>query len=105
MNLDQFLDRTWTKEYTCNKFACEVWEFITGESLTDRLTAFLNGTGTFTPLDVPESPCIAMFTRKNADSHVGIFFEGKLLHLTSKGVHYVHLEIVQGGFQQPRFYK
>lgn len=105
MNLDQFLDRTWTDSYTCNEFSCEVWQHITGEDLSQRLQNFLNGTGSFIPIDVPESPCIALFNRKNADSHVGIFFEGKLLHLTSRGVHYVHLEIVQGSFQQPRFYK
>lgn len=105
MNLDQFLDRTWSKDYTCNEFSCEVWQHITGENLKERLTSFLNGTGSFTQLSAPESPCIALFLRKNADSHVGIFFEGKLLHLTQKGAHYVHLEIMQGGFQQPRFYK
>ena len=104
MNLDQFLDRTWTDSYTCNEFACEVWQHMTGEDLTERLTAFLNGTGGFKQLSVPESPCIAMFLRKNADNHVGIFIDGKLLHLTSKGVHYINLEIIQG-FQQPRFYK
>ena len=105
MNLDQLLDRTWTKAYTCNEFACEVWQHITGEDLTQRLQDFLNGIGSFIPIDLPESPCIAFFSRENADSHVGIFFEGKLLHLTPKGVHYVYLEIAQSGFQQTRFYK
>lgn len=55
MNLDQFLDRTWTKTYTCNEFACEVWQHITGEDLTQRLQDFLNGIGSFIPIDVPEA--------------------------------------------------
>lgn len=105
MNLDQFLDRTWTKSYTCNDFACEVWKHITGEDMAQRLQSFLNGAGSFSPIDVPKSPCIVFFNRKNADSHVGVFFDGKLLHLTPKGVHYVYLEIAQNGFQQTRFYK
>lgn len=104
MNLDHFLDRTWSKAYTCNEFACEVWEYITGESLTERLTHFLNGNGHFIPLKDPKSPCIVLFTRKNADAHVGIFYEGKLLHLNHKGAHYVDLDMVQG-FQLPRFYQ
>lgn len=105
MNLDQFLDRTWSQNYTCNEFACEVWKHITGEDLTERLNAFLNGNGSFTPLQMPESPCLAFFTRKGAASHIGLYVDGRLFHLTGQGVHFVELEIVAGGFQQPRFYK
>lgn len=43
MNLDQFLDRTWSKTYTCNEFACEAWQHITGEDLTQRLQDFQIG--------------------------------------------------------------
>ena len=41
MDLDDLLDREWTAKYTCNEFACEVWQRITDEDLTQRLDDFL----------------------------------------------------------------
>lgn len=105
-SINPYLGRTWTKEYTCNEFACEVWQYLTGEDLSERLNNFLNGSGSFTVLEVPISPCIVFFNRnRNADSHVGIFYDGKLLHLSATGVQYVPVEIVAMNFRTMRFYQ
>lgn len=96
MSIDNLLDRTWSKQYTCNEFACEAWKQITGKDLSKRLNNFLNGKGKFKQLSEPISPCIVFFTNNNRSStHVGLFYCGKLLHLTPQGVHYIPLEIVK----------
>ena len=105
-SIDHLLDRKWTQDYTCNEFACETWELLTNESLTDRLNAFLNGEGSFEVLESPVSPCLVFFGRRDAgQSHVGVFYDGRLLHLSSKGVQYVEIDIVAMGFRTMRFYR
>lgn len=105
MNLENLLDRVWTSKYTCNEFACEVWEQITGESLTQRLNDFLNGHSGFTVHAEPISPCIVFFTNgKETPTHVGVFFEDKLWHLSGRGAQNVPLQVVSMGFRQARYY-
>lgn len=106
MSIDHLLDRMWSARYTCNEFACEAWLHITGENLTTRLTDFLNGQGEFELLNEPISPCIVYFKNNEfSPTHVGVFFENKVLHLTGRGVQFMPLEIVSFGFKEVRFYK
>lgn len=105
MSIDNLLDRTWSKDYTCNEFTCEAWQQITSENLTKRLTKFLNGKNSFKRIEEPVSPCIVFFTNNNRSStHVGLFYCDKLLHLTPRGVQYVPLELVACNFREVRFY-
>ena len=105
MSIDNLLDRVWTSKYTCNEFTCEAWLQITGEDLTQRLQDFLNGKSSFTLHEEPSSPCIVFFTNgKETPTHVGVFFEDKLLHLSKRGAPYVPLEIIKMGFRQTRYY-
>lgn len=106
MSIDNLLDRTWSKNYTCNEFACEAWQQITGEDLSKRLNRFLNRKGGFELLERPDSPCIVFFKHNfQTSTHVGVFFDNKVLHLTGRGVQYMPLEIVSIGFKEVRFYK
>lgn len=106
MSIDHLLDRTWSKNYTCNEFVCEAWQHITGENLTQRLGEFLSGTGHFKQLDVPDPPCLVLLSNNNRSStHVGLFYCGKVLHLSPNGVQFVPMEILQMHFKQVRFYK
>lgn len=105
MDLDDLLDREWTAQYTCNEFACEVWQRITDENLTERLYDFLNGNSSFIVHEEPVSPCIVFFTNgKQTPTHVGVFFEDALYHLSMRGAQYVPLDIVKMGFRQARYY-
>ena len=105
MSIDNLLDRIWSKDYTCNEFACEAWQQITSENLTKRLTKLLNGKDSFKRIEEPISPCIVFFTNNNRSStHVGLFYGDKLLHLTPRGVQYVPLELVTHNFREVRFY-
>lgn len=105
MSIDNLLDRTWSKNYTCNEFACEAWQQITGEDLSKRVEDSFDNLGGFEQLSEPISPCIVYFTNNNqSPTHVGVFFEQKILHLTGRGVQYMPLEVVKLGFREVRFY-
>ncbi|WP_335953693.1 hypothetical protein [Acinetobacter higginsii] len=106
MSIDNLLDRTWSMDYTCNEFACEAWQQITGDNLSNRLRNHLNGVGEFQEVKEAISPCIVFFTNLNqTPTHVGVFFQGKILHLSARGVQYMPLELVRIGFKEVRFYR
>lgn len=106
MSIDNLLDRVWSTDYTCNEFAIEAWQQITGEDITNRLSDSLNGSKPFKKLRKPKSPCIVYMTNNNRSStHVGLFYCDKLLHLTPHGVQFVPLELVERHFREVRFYK
>ena len=105
MSIDNLLDRTWTKDYTKNEFACEAWKQITGKDLSKRIEKFLNGKCRFKGLDKPISPCLVFFkNNEKSSTHVGLFYCDKLLHLTPRGVQFVPLELVAMHFREVRFY-
>lgn len=104
--INALFDREYTEEYTCNEFACEAWQVITGQDLTQRLNDHLNGIGEFEEIKQPVSPCIAFFSVNDSlPTHVGIFYNGKILHLSPRGVQYIPREFVMIGFKYARFYK
>ncbi|WP_336141973.1 hypothetical protein [Acinetobacter sp. 102] len=106
MSIDNLLDRMWSQKYTCNEFACETWQQLTGEDLSKRLNGFLNGKGGFELIEVPVSPCIVFFKHNfQTSTHVGVFFDNKVLHLTGRGVQYMPLEVVKIGFKEVSYYK
>lgn len=106
MSIDNLLDRTWSKDYTCNEFTCEAWQQITGQDLTKRLADLINGHGEFEKLNEPIAPCIVYFeNHKNSPAHVGVFFDQKVLHLTGRGVHLMPLEIVSTAFKEVSYYR
>lgn len=106
MTIDNLLDRTWSKDYTCNEFVCEAWQHIVGENLTQRLDDFLSGIGNFKQLDAPDPPCLVLLSNNNRSStHVGLFYCDKVLHLSMSGVQLVPLEILKIHFREVKFYK
>lgn len=104
--INELLDREWTNDYTCHDFVCEAWKLITDECLESRLAAFIDGSGDFEKLSEPISPCIAHFEINNRSStHVGLFFEGQILHLQFRNAQNVPLEDVMLHFKKVSFYR
>ena len=105
MSIDNLLDRTWSRDYTCNEFACEAWKQITGKDLSKRIYKALNSEDCFKRIDEPISPCIVFFKNSEKSStHVGLFYCDKLLHLTPRGVQFVPLEVIAMHFREVRYY-
>lgn len=97
MMLDDIMDRKLKKGYTCHEFVCEAWKKITGKELVLKKRK---------QIKVPESPCIVLlYNNDRSDSHVGIFYEGRIVHLSVRGVQYIPLEYVKIGFKKVSFYK
>ena len=95
--LDELMDKTWKKGYTCHEFACDAWQKITGKELTLKKCK---------PIDALESPCIVfLYNNERSDSHVGVFYDGRVIHLGIRGVQYVPLERITIGFKEWSFYK
>lgn len=106
MNFDHLLSKNYQPGYTCYEFTCEAWQHITHENLTERMHNFLNGSGEFSLLHEPESPCIAFFYRNNkTPTHVGVFIDGRIIHLGFRGAQYVPLDMLMTTFKEVRFYK
>lgn len=104
--INDLFDREYTQDYTCNEFACEAWGEITGENLVERLNNHLNGIGDFEQLKEPISPCIAFFSRNpKSPTHVGLFYDQKILHLSPRGVQHMPMEYVMMGFRTVSFYR
>lgn len=106
MNFESLLHKTYQPGYTCYEFACEAWQHITRISLSGRMQDFLNGIGSFEQLEAPVSPCIAFLYRSDkSPTHVGLFIDGRILHLGCRGAQYVPLDLLMTTFKEVRFYK
>jgi hypothetical protein len=113
--LDQFFFRTSTPTYNCFDHAREVWMYLTGENLLDRLPKLrgrftdrdiaLSGARSFTRLEGPVSPCIVLMQRPLEAPHIGVFVDGAVIHLWAKGVEYQPLPTASRAFTKVRFYK
>lgn len=91
----------------------EVWLEITGEDLGSRLPGLENSTldfdikqaRKFKRLVRPSSPCIVLMQRPHFTPHVGVFYNGRVIHLKPSGVEYQPLDVVARGFTSVRFYQ
>lgn len=116
MNVDDYLFREFVEDrYTCLEFTSEVWQDLTGEDLRERLGDLFRARAErklsptlhhrFTRLSEPESPCLVLMTQLGMNPHLGVFFEGSLLHLNRSGPEYLPVEIAGRGFTSFRYYK
>lgn len=114
--VNPYLDRTFNdRKYNCYDFVREVWKDITGIDLgaqtpdvksvttyTDR--SFLVASSLQELLSV-QDPCIVLLLRKRMIPHIGIYVQGKVLHLSKNGPHYVPLSSAAASFTTVKFYK
>lgn len=75
-SVDNYLPRRFDMQsYNCWHMTVDAWKDLTGQELTSRQL------GNFTELPAPRSPCIALMQRANEVPHVGVFYQGRILHL------------------------
>lgn len=105
MNFDHLFSRTYhKKDYNCRHFFNEAWQFVTGEPEKVPLHIDFGIRPGFVRLQTPVSPCVALFVAKNY-THVGMFWNGRILHISEKGVRFEPLEIASMSFKAVRFYR
>lgn len=110
MNLDKFFSKTYDeKNYNCLHFAAEVWKELTNQDLFELIENIINGKINketkyqFESLTKATSPCIVIMKRRGCNSHVGIFYDNRVIHLTELGVECYNLDIASRGFNKLRF--
>jgi hypothetical protein len=116
MSIDGFFHRKYNANtYNCAHFVCEVWESLTGQSLADRVEGLLRPRAErhvsfamlrrLQRLERPISPCVVVMTRPRSAPHVGIYLDGRILHIEKEGVTYQPIEIASLGFKTMGYYK
>lgn len=114
-SIDTFLDRMPSERYNCFDFVREVWLHLAGEDVSEKLAklvgAFTNrkvtlsGLKAFRLLKNPESPCFVVMQRFKLVPHVGIFIDGRILHLRDSGVEFQPERIARSYFTSVKYYR
>jgi hypothetical protein len=113
--IDSFLDRRPGPKYNCFDLVSEAWLALTGECITDRFPrlqgAFVDRKMTHTGLrsaerlKTPVTPCVAIFQRPRTVPHVGIWIDGRILHLNESGAEFTLPEIAKRYYRTVRYYR
>jgi hypothetical protein len=115
ISIDKLLSLEYNGEsYNCAHFTSEAYELLTGKGIDNNLKGLLfplkdasvliDMKSKWKRLNSPISPCIAVFTGKQKDPHVGVYYNHKILHITELGVQYVEPSLVLCKFNNMRFY-
>ncbi len=114
-SVDPFLDREQSRTYNCFDFVRETWLALTGEDISAKLTglvgafasrrATVSGIRGFQRLLEPESPCFAVMQRFRFVPHIGIYLDGRILHLTNKGAQFQPLVVARQYFISVKYYR
>lgn len=115
LNVEKYLFKTFSlHDYNCWHFACDVWADLTGVRLHSSIEDFhlgaLNGyalrqSECLTPIPSPQSPCLVLMQRQRIHPHVGVYVNGRLLHLKESGAAYVDLQHVTALYPKVSFYR
>ena len=115
MSIDRFLAKSYNaNSYHCAHLVVDVWAFIKGEDLTPHLLPTLtplsqvktpdNCKVKFKSLSKPKTTCLVLMRGVKRNPHIGVFYEGRVLHLTEGGVRFDRLGTCKTLYQNMRFY-
>lgn len=116
-SIDALLDRKYDPEkYHCVHFLIEAAQYLFEQDYSDSfigLTTSLHETlrtsrHTATrnrQIGEPVDGTIVLMTNANQSSHVGLFYCGRVLHLTEMGVHFLPLITIQRFYKRIRYYE
>ena len=96
------------KSYCCEHFVIDAYRHYKGIDLTNKLltSGFFNACNLrrFKRIDMPYQYCFVMFRASNK-AHVGLWVDGKVLHLESSGVTWQPLDYIKQQFDRVYFYE
>jgi hypothetical protein len=114
VSIDKFLGKMPSKTYNCLDVAREVWLHICGEDITARFPSPISGkhlslealrTIRFEQLREPVSPCFVLMRRFRLSPHIGVYLDGRIIHLTSYGVQFQLPELATMFSSSVRYYR
>ncbi|CAM9226286.1 hypothetical protein [Acinetobacter pseudolwoffii] len=116
-SVDALLDRQYDpKKYHCVHFLIEAAQYLFEK---DYSVSFLGLTGDLKQsiqtsrdttiknkrIERPKDGCIVLMTNLLNSSHVGLFYCGRVLHLSEIGVHFQELRSLERNYSRFRFYE
>lgn len=116
-SIDALLDRQYDpKKYHCVHFLIEAAQYLFDK---DYSASFLGLTGDLAKsiqtsrdttiknkrIERPKDGCIVLMTNLLNSSHVGLFYCGRVLHLSEIGVHFQELRSLERNYSRFRFYE
>ncbi|UNT61025.1 hypothetical protein [Acinetobacter towneri] len=116
-SVDALLDRQYDpKKYHCVHFLIEAAQYLFKKDYSE---SFLGLTGDLTQsiqtsrdttiknkrIERPKDGCIVLMTNLLNSSHVGLFYCGRVLHLSEIGVHFQELRSLDRAYSRFRFYE
>jgi hypothetical protein len=117
VSIDRFFGKIYSKaNYNCAHFSIEVMKYFTGVDASEVIHGVLcapskrkldiTDSSRIKILAKPVSPCFVLMKRRLGDSHIGVWYKGKVLHLLeSSSVQYVPFDIASIGFTRFRFFQ
>lgn len=114
--VDPYLQKTLnTRTYNCWNFVQEVWRDLTGvdlgnqtpsdhsiESYKKTAVAF---SATLEKISEVQDPCIVLMLRDRVQPHIGVYYNGRLLHLNARGAEYRPVDQVTASYTSVQYYK
>lgn len=116
-SIDALLDRQYDpKKYHCVHFLIEAAQYLFDQ---DYSASFMGLTGDLKQsiqtsrdttiknnrIERPKDGCIVLMTNLLNSSHVGLFYCGRVLHLSEIGVHFQELRSLDRAYSRFRFYE
>ncbi|MCP0910788.1 MULTISPECIES: hypothetical protein [Acinetobacter] len=116
-SVDALLDRQYDpKKYHCVHFLIEAAQYLFEKDYSE---SFLGLTGDLKQsiqtsrdttiknkrIERPKDGCIVLMTNLLNSSHVGLFYCGRVLHLSEIGVHFQELRSLGRAYSRFRFYE
>lgn len=116
-SVDTLLDRQYDpKKYHCVHFLIEAAQYLLDK---DYSASFMGLTGDLAKsiqtsrdttiknkrIERPKDGCIVLMTNLLNSSHVGLFYCGRVLHLSEIGVHFQELRPLERNYSRFRFYE
>ncbi|AZP30389.1 MULTISPECIES: hypothetical protein [Acinetobacter calcoaceticus/baumannii complex] len=116
-SIDCLLDRHYDPQhYHCVHFLLEAAQYLFNQ---DYSSSFIGLTGSLHEtlktsrhtvvknrrIDHPIDGSIVLMTNQNQSSHVGLFYCGRVLHLTELGVHYLNIQVLKKFYKRIRYYE
>ena len=116
-SVDALLDRQYDpKKYHCVHFLIEAAQYLFEKDYSE---SFLGLTGDLSQsiqtsrdttiknkrIERPKDGCIVLMTNLLNSSHVGLFYCGRVLHLSEIGVHFQELRSLERNYSRFRFYE
>ncbi|ENU62476.1 hypothetical protein [Acinetobacter lwoffii] len=116
-SIDPLLDRKYDPEkYHCVHFLIEAAQYLFDQDYSDSfvgLTTSLHETLRTSRLNArqgrrinkPIDGTVVLMTNANQSSHVGLFYCGRVLHLTEMGTHFLPLITIKRFYKRIRYYE